>query len=87
LRIGDPLPLEVLSAAGSWEPDDARFQIANAPLQSQLVAWLNSGTGGDTPSLAAEALLQVAGDPVRRSQVQEAFAKAAETLASRRARR
>jgi hypothetical protein len=80
LRIDDPLPAEVLSGEASWEPDEVHFRIANARLQWQLVAWLNSGTGGDIPSLDAEALLQVADDPVRRLQVQDAFAKAAATL-------
>jgi hypothetical protein len=54
--------------------------MAKARLQWQLVAWLNSGTGGETPNLDAEALLQIADDPARRQQVQEAFAKAAEAL-------
>jgi hypothetical protein len=80
LRLGDALPAEVLSGAASWEPDAVHLQIANARLQWQLVAWLNSGTGGDAPTLDADALLQVADDPARRQQVQQAFAKAAETL-------
>ena len=80
LRIGDALPPEVLSGQASWEPDALHLQIANARLQWQLVAWLNSGTGGDTPNLDADALLQVADDPARRQQVQEAFTKAAEAL-------
>ena len=80
LRIGDALPTEVLSGQASWEPDDLHLQIANARLQWQLVAWLNSGTGADTPSLDADMLLQIADDPVRRQQVQQAFAKAAEAL-------
>lgn len=80
LRIGDPLPAEVLSGEASWEPDELHLQIANARLQWQLVVWLNSGTGGDTPNLDADSLLQVADDPSRKQQVQQAFAKAAETL-------
>jgi hypothetical protein len=80
LRIGDALPAEVLSGQASWQPDELHLQIANARLQWQLVAWLNSGTGGDAPQLDAESLLQVAGDPARRQQVQQAFAKAAESL-------
>ena len=54
LRIGDALPAEVLSGAASWEPDELHLQIANARLQWQLVAWLNSGTGADEPALDAE---------------------------------
>jgi len=80
LRTGDPLPAEVQSGAASWEPDALHLQIANARLQWQLVAWLNSGTGGDTPTLDADTLLQVADDPTRKQQVQQAFAKAADTL-------
>jgi hypothetical protein len=80
LRIGDALPPEVLSGQASWEPDALHLQIANARLQWQLVAWLNSGTGGDSPNMDADALLQVAGDPARRQQVQEAVTKAAEAL-------
>jgi hypothetical protein len=80
LRIGDALPPEVLSGQASWEPDALHLQIANARLQWQLVAWLNSGTGGDSPNMDADALLQVADDPARRQQVQEAFTKAAEAL-------
>lgn len=80
LRIGDTLPAEVLSGQASWEPDEVHLQIAKARLQWQLVAWLNSGTGADTPNLDAEALLQVADDPARKQQVQAAFGKAAETL-------
>jgi hypothetical protein len=80
LRIGDPLPPEVLSGEASWEPDEVHLQIANARLQWQLVAWLNSGTGADADHLDAESLLQVADDPARRQQVQQAFTKAAEAL-------
>ena len=80
LRIGDALPPEVLNGQASWEPDEVHLQIANARLQWQLVTWLNSGTGGDSPNLDADMLLQVVDDPARKQQVQEAFAKAAETL-------
>ena len=80
LHIGDPLPAEVLSGEASWEPDELHLQIANARLQWQLVAWLNSGTGTETELFDADSLLQVADDPARRQQVQLAFTKAAEAL-------
>jgi hypothetical protein len=80
LRIGDALPAEVLSGQASWEPDAMHLQIADARLQWQLVAWLNSGTGADAPNLDAEALLQIADDPSRRHLVQQAFVKAAQAL-------
>jgi hypothetical protein len=80
LRIGDHLPAEVLTGQASWEPEAVHLEIAKARLQWQLVAWLNSGTGADTPALDAEALLQVADDPARKAQVQQAFGKAADEL-------
>ena len=80
LRIGDALPTEVLSGQASWNPDPLHLQIARARLQWQLVAWLNSGTGADTPALDADGLLQVEGDPARKLQVQQAFGKAAKAL-------
>ena len=80
LHIGDALPPEVLSGQASWEPDEIHLKIASARLQWQLVAWLNSGTGADSPNLDPEALLQIADDPSRRQLVQQAFAKAAEAL-------
>jgi hypothetical protein len=70
----------VLTGQASWEPDAAHLEIAKARLQWQLVAWLNSGTAAETPVLDAEALLQVADDPARKAQVQQAFAKAADEL-------
>jgi hypothetical protein len=80
LRPGDALPAEVLSGAASWEPDEMHLKIANARLQWQLVTWLNSGTGAEEQALDAESILQVADDPGRKAQVQQAFAKAAQTL-------
>jgi hypothetical protein len=80
LRVGDALPTEVLSGQASWEPDLVHLEISKARLQWQLVAWLNSGTGAETPALDAGSLLQVADDPARKAQVQQAFAKAAEAL-------
>src|SRR3954471_8532274 len=68
LRIGDALPTEVLSGVASWEPDQVHLEIAKGRLQWQLVAWLNSGTGAETPALDAEALLQVKDDPSRKAQ-------------------
>jgi len=80
LRIGDALPAEVLSGEASWQPDEMHLRIASARLQWQLVTWLNSGTSGDTPTLDADMLIQIADDPARKQQVQLAFGKAAEAL-------
>jgi hypothetical protein len=80
LHLGDALPAEVLSGQASWQPDALHLRIANARLQWQLVAWLNTGGDADAPQLDADALLQAADDPARRQLVQQAFAKAADTL-------
>jgi hypothetical protein len=80
LRLGDALPAEVVSGEASWQPDEMHLRIANARLQWQLVTWLNSGTGGEAPTLDADALIQIADDPSRKQQVQQAFGKAAEAL-------
>jgi hypothetical protein len=87
LHIGDTLPPEVLSGEASWQPDEVHLQIANARLQWQMVNWLNSGTGADAEHLDPESLLQIADDPARRQQVQQAFAKAADALGCRTAGR
>jgi hypothetical protein len=80
MRIGDPLPAEVLTGDASWKPDEMHLRVANARLQWQLVAWLNSGTGDDEANLSLDALVQLTEDPVRKQQVQQAFSKAAEAL-------
>jgi hypothetical protein len=80
LRLGDPLPKEVLTGEASWEPDRVHLQIATTRLKLQLVDWLNAGSGAEKPDLDAESLLQVADDPHLREQVQSAMARAASAL-------
>ena len=80
LRIGDPLPEEVVTGQASWEPDHAHLRMANARLQWQLLNWLNDGGAADETALDPESLLQLADDPARRQVVQQAFVKAADVL-------
>jgi hypothetical protein len=80
LRIGDPLPAEIVTGQASWQPDETHLRISNARLQWQLMNWLNDGGAGDEMSIAPESLLQLADDPARRQLVQQAFAKAADVL-------
>jgi hypothetical protein len=80
LRIGDPLPAEIVTGQASWQPDATHLRISNARLQWQLVNWLNDGGAADEASLAPQSLLQLADDPARRQLVQQAFAKAADVL-------
>lgn len=80
LRLGDPLPSEVLTGKASWEPDPSHIAIINARLRLQMVAWLAGGTGGERIEVTAESLLQVADDPVLRARVQTALDHAAREL-------
>ena len=63
LRLGDPLPAEVLTGAASWDPSSAHFQIAYAKLRLQLVAWLRPDGGEHPLPLEPQALLAAADDP------------------------
>jgi len=80
LRLGDPLPAEVLTGAASWDPSPNHYQIAHARLRLQLVAWLHPDDAAVAGTLEPQALLAAADDPALRQQVQEAFRKAAEEL-------
>lgn len=80
LRIGDPLPAEVLSGKASWQPDAAHLRLASAKLRLQLAAWLGNGTAATEAELDPERLLHAADNPVVRQQIQEAFERAAAEL-------
>jgi hypothetical protein len=80
LRIGDPLPAEVLSGKASWEPDQAHLQLASAKLRLQLVGWLNAGSATANADLDPGHLSQLDENPALRQRVQEAFDRAATEL-------
>jgi hypothetical protein len=80
LRIGDPLPAEVLSGTASWEPDPAHMHLASAKLRLQLVGWLNSGSTTANAGLDPGHLAHLDDNPALRQRVQEAFDRAAEEL-------
>lgn len=80
LRMGDPLPSEVLTGTASWEPDPEHSRVALTKLQLQLVAWLRGDTGMDQAALDPEALARADGDPRLRHQIQDAFQSAADSL-------
>ncbi len=77
LRIGDPLPKEILTREASWEPQDRHLRIARQRLTMQLVTWL---TGNEHIFTSAEELMQVAEDPQVKKNVSLAFSEAAEAL-------
>ena len=80
LRIGDPLPSEVLTGAASWRPDPDHLRRALMRLQLQLVGWLRGETGAEPLAFDAEALARADSDPIVRHQIQEAFQRAAAHL-------
>ncbi len=80
LRMGDPLPSEILTGAASWEPDPQHREIAAARLRLQLVDWLNTASGAHRAAMDVGSLLLVSDDPQLRQQVQQALTRAAEAL-------
>jgi hypothetical protein len=81
LRLGDPLPPEVLSGEASWEPSPHHLRLANARLRLQLAAWVRGGAGEDCSALTPLELLAAAEAPAMRQPVQEACRRVAEELA------
>ncbi|MFA7430495.1 MAG: hypothetical protein WCZ23_10095 [Rhodospirillaceae bacterium] len=77
LRIGDPLPPEIITRRASWKPDARHHQIAYHRLAMQLMGWL---AGDEHIITNPDELLQVAGDPNFKRKVNEAFGEAAEHL-------
>jgi len=80
LRIGDPLPAEVLTGEASWEPSQQCRDLVIARLRMQLVGWLNSDMPGAGATPNVEALLHRDSDPDFRRQVLAAFGRAAKAL-------
>lgn len=79
LKLGDPLPAEVLTGDASWQPSDYHRQIASARLQLQLVNWL--GGGADGQQITSHMLVVSIDDPSIRPRVQAALRQAASALA------
>ncbi|WP_241911625.1 hypothetical protein [Telmatospirillum siberiense] len=77
LRIGDPLPKEILTREASWELSERHVKIAYQRVTVQLVNWM---TGGQDVVTDPEELLQLADDPQIKKTVNTAFGEAAEKL-------
>lgn len=80
LRMGDPLPKEVLTGEASWEPSAAHRARAISRLQVQLVTWLGAETGD--AALASQGLSseRLENDPKLRASLHQAFTRAARSL-------
>src|SRR5271163_4645886 len=81
VRLGDPLPNEVLTGEASWEPGPVHLQIAISRLRLHLVDWMNGGSGTNKLQRDAISLLQAADEPGMREQIDEAIERAASVLA------
>jgi hypothetical protein len=77
LRIGDPIPKEVLTHEASWEPSAEHYQIAFNRLTLQLSTWMS---GKETIITDPQELMQLAEDPQTKQKVNAAFEEAAEML-------
>ena len=77
LKIGDPLPKEVLTGEASWDLSQRYLIIAKQRIFMQLVNWV---TGVDAIITSPEELLQLANDPATRKKVSAAFGEAAESI-------
>lgn len=77
LRLGDPLPKEILTREASWELSERHLKIAYQRVSVQLVNWM---TGGQDVVTDPEELLQLADDPQIKKTVNKAFGEAAEKL-------
>lgn len=77
LKLGEPLPKEILTREASWELSERHLKIAYQRVSVQLVNWL---TGGQDVISDPEELLQLADDPQIKKTVSRAFGEAAERL-------
>jgi len=77
LRLGDPLPKEILTREASWSLSKRHQEIAYQRVSLQLVNWMS---GGENMITDPDELLQLAEDPAIKKQISTAFGEAAEKL-------
>jgi hypothetical protein len=77
LRIGDPLPAEVLTGDASWAPDPEHYAIARNRLKLQLATWAE---GTEVVETDTEMLIQIADDPTMEGRFAFASLKAGTIL-------
>lgn len=81
LRLGDPLPVEVLDGAASWQPSPLHQQLAAARLKLQLIGQLGAEQSQDWSMAEPRAVLAAAADPGMRLRLQAATLEVAARLA------
>jgi hypothetical protein len=79
LRLGDPLPAEVLTGDASWELEPRYLKVSLGKLRMQLLAWFDPQAAAQQAQDAV-GLERMESDPVMRAQVQRAFEQAAAAL-------
>jgi hypothetical protein len=77
LRVGDPIPKEVVTGEASWEPSKRHYEIAYNRLTLQLASWMS---GNETVIADTAQLMQLAADPQTRHKVEAAIEQAADRL-------
>lgn len=80
LRLGDPLPVEVLDGAASWQPGPLHQQLAASRLKLQLIGQLGMDASVDWARSEPQAVLAAAADPGMRPGLQAAYIEAAARL-------
>ena len=84
LRLGDPLPMEVLGGGASWQPSAAHQRVAEERLRLQLGATLDDGAPGPGPAWVLaepQAVLAAAAEAGAIVRLQSASVAAAAVLA------
>ncbi|MBT5374226.1 MAG: hypothetical protein HOI33_11120 [Rhodospirillaceae bacterium] len=77
LRVGDAIPLEVLTGEASWEVSDRDRNIAYQRITLQLVTWM---TGDEMKASSPEDLMQLVENEEIKTKINEAFEEAAEKM-------
>ncbi len=73
LRLGDPLPVEVLDGAASWQPSALHQQLAASRLKLQLISQLGMDNSVDWGKAEPRAVLAAAAEPGMRLRLQAAY--------------
>lgn len=77
LRMGDPIPSEILCGKASWRIMEKHRMIARHRLTMQLVSWLS---GSEELITDPEELIRQMNDPETKKKVDDAFVSVAEAL-------
>ena len=80
LKIGDPLPAEILTGEASWDPSPQHRQLASARLHLHLMRWLAGAGAADDGPVTQQMLLASVEDPSVRPEIQVALREAATRL-------